>query len=100
MLTTQISRVNLSTVTSVRYPSERSVDNSLQRLNCEGNILMEVAPTEMNVLPRSAGAKDGEYTAAFNSSIINLTLKHNRPLWVAVQGLIRPTPYTTLLYNV
>jgi hypothetical protein len=20
--------------------------------------------------------------------------KHNRPLWVAVQGLIRPTPYT------
>jgi hypothetical protein len=21
-------------------------------------------------------------------------LKHNRPLWVAVQGLIRPTPYT------
>jgi hypothetical protein len=23
-------------------------------------------------------------------------LKHNRPLWVAVQGLIRPTPYTTL----
>jgi hypothetical protein len=21
-------------------------------------------------------------------------IKHNRPLWVAVQGLIRPTPYT------
>jgi hypothetical protein len=21
-------------------------------------------------------------------------VKHNRPLWVAVQGLIRPTPYT------
>jgi hypothetical protein len=21
-------------------------------------------------------------------------MKHNRPLWVAVQGLIRPTPYT------
>jgi hypothetical protein len=27
----------------------------------------------------------------------NVGLKHNRPLWVAVQGLIRPTPYT---YNV
>jgi hypothetical protein len=24
----------------------------------------------------------------------NYTTKHNRPLWVAVQGLIRPTPYT------
>jgi hypothetical protein len=35
-----------------------------------------------------------------NFSIGNLTFsvsktkKHNRPLWVAVQGLIRPTPYT------
>jgi hypothetical protein len=26
----------------------------------------------------------------------NTAQKHNRPLWVAVQGLIRPTPYTTL----
>jgi hypothetical protein len=25
---------------------------------------------------------------------ITNTPKHNRPLWVAVQGLIRPTPYT------
>jgi hypothetical protein len=25
--------------------------------------------------------------------------KHNRPLWVAVQGLIRPTPYTYITYS-
>jgi hypothetical protein len=25
---------------------------------------------------------------------IKYPVKHNRPLWVAVQGLIRPTPYT------
>jgi hypothetical protein len=27
-------------------------------------------------------------------SYLNNEIKHNRPLWVAVQGLIRPTPYT------
>jgi hypothetical protein len=24
--------------------------------------------------------------------LLRVVLKHNRPLWVAVQGLIRPTP--------
>jgi hypothetical protein len=26
-----------------------------------------------------------------------LLQKHNRPLWVAMQGLIRPTPYTYIV---
>jgi hypothetical protein len=31
----------------------------------------------------------------FTINCITMCLfKHNRPLWVAVQGLIRPTPYT------
>jgi hypothetical protein len=33
----------------------------------------------------------------FSIEFENMTMfqdKHNRPLWVAVQGLIRPTPYT------
>jgi hypothetical protein len=31
----------------------------------------------------------------FKIKFVNkVTSKHNRPLWVAVQGLIRPTPYT------
>jgi hypothetical protein len=33
----------------------------------------------------------------FLSVAIKYGLKHNRPLWVAVQGLIRPTPYTSMV---
>jgi hypothetical protein len=32
--------------------------------------------------------------ASVNPLPINFWIKHNRPLWVAVQGLTRPTPYT------
>jgi hypothetical protein len=32
-----------------------------------------------------------------NAANLISVLKHNRPLWVAVQGLIRPTPYTYII---
>jgi hypothetical protein len=36
-----------------------------------------------------------------NNTRLALTqfVKHNRPLWVAVQGLIRPTPYTYIQHS-
>jgi hypothetical protein len=32
--------------------------------------------------------------------VLTAVKKHNRPLWVAVQGLIRPTPYTYTAVNI
>jgi hypothetical protein len=35
-----------------------------------------------------------QIAAATTTTSVRRWVKHNRPLWVAVQGLIRPTPYT------
>jgi hypothetical protein len=68
---------------------------------CASATLSTTNPTwsDLGSNPGRCGGKPAtkclSYDTAFATILLcNEKTKHNRPLWVAVQGLIRPTPYT------
>jgi hypothetical protein len=75
------------------YPAHQNIFRVWKNLQC-----YTIPPSSLriilNVTPHLIPPWDLIIFIFCGSPIIALGLKHNRPLWVAVQGLIRPTPYT------